>query len=365
MSGLRLQAVVARRHLDVDFSVAAGEVLAVLGPNGAGKSTALHVIAGLLPPDEGAVRVGERVLTDTAAGVHVPAHARRVGLLLQDPLLFPHLSVAANVAFGPHSRRGLFRPARRTERATARRWLREVDAEGLADRKPRQLSGGQAQRVAIARALAAEPDVLLLDEPLTGLDIAAAAAVRAVLRDVVRRTGCAVVLTTHDLLDVFTLADRVLVLESGRVAEMGPVAEVLTAPRSHFGARIAGVNLINGTVGPDGALHTRSGTDWFATPDAEPLAAGSRAVAVFSPAAVAVYRDRPGGSPRNALEVTVSELDGRGSGVLVRGQQQPDGAPGVAAEITLDAAAELRLAPGDRVWFTVKAHEVTLYPALR
>ena len=366
MSELQLRAVVADRRLDVEFSVSAGEVLAVLGPNGAGKSTALHVIAGLVRPDDGVVRLGDRVLTDTAAGVDVPTRDRRVGLLLQDPLLFPHMSVAANVAFGPHSRRRMLRPARAKEKATALRWLREVDADQLADRKPRQLSGGQAQRVAIARALAAEPDVLLLDEPLTGLDVAAAAAIRAVLRAMVARSGCAVILITHDLLDVFTLADRVLVLESGQIAEIGPVAEVLTAPRSHFGARIAGVNLINGTIGSDGLLRGGSGARWHGTPAQEfgdELADGRHAVAVFAPTAVAVYRDAPHGSPRNTVEQTVAELDTRGSGVLVRGQEQPDGAPGLAAQVTVDAAAELRLTPGERVWFSVKAQEVSLYPA--
>jgi molybdate transport system ATP-binding protein len=363
VSELQVRAVVAERGLDVEFSVAAGEVLAVLGPNGAGKSTALHIIAGLLRPDAAVVRLGDRVLTDTAAGVHVATHDRRVGLLLQDPLLFPHLSVAANVAFGPHSRRGVFSFGRAGKNATALRWLREVDAEGFADRKPRELSGGQAQRVAIARALAAEPEVLLLDEPLAGLDVAAAAGVRAALRDVVTRTGCAVILITHDLLDVFTLADRVLVLESGRIAEIGPVAGVLTAPRSHFGARIAGINLVNGTVGPDGSLHDRTGAHWHATPAQELDVRVVDAVAVFPPTAVAVYRDRPRGSPRNTVEVTVAELDAHGSAVLVRGREQPDGAPGLAAEITADAATELRLTPGERVWFSVKAHEVTLYPA--
>jgi molybdate transport system ATP-binding protein len=369
MSELQLRAVVADRHVDVQFSVPAGEVLAVLGPNGAGKSTALHVIAGLVSPDAGLVRLGDRVLTDTSAGVNVATYDRRVGLLLQDPLLFPHMSVAANVAFGPHSRRRAFRwSARAQERATALRWLREVDAEQFADRKPRQLSGGQAQRVAIARALAAVPDVLLLDEPLTGLDVAAAAAIRAVLRSVVTRSGCAVVLITHDLLDVFTLADRVLVLEAGKISEIGTTAEVLTAPRSHFGSRIAGVNLINGTIGPDGALHTRTGTHWYGTPAPErgvALTNGQNAVAVFAPAAVSVYPDQPHGSPRNTVELTVAELDTRGRSVLVRGTEQPDGAPGLVAEITVDAAAELRVTPGERVWFSVKAHEVTLHPALQ
>jgi molybdate transport system ATP-binding protein len=362
MSELQLRAVVADRQLEVEFSVSAGEVLAVLGPNGAGKSTALHVIAGLVRPDEGLVRLGDRVLTDIGAGVNVATHDRRVGLLLQDPLLFPHMSVAANVAFGPHSRRRMSRSARAEQRATALRWLREVDAEQFADRKSRQLSGGQAQRVAIARALAAQPDVLLLDEPLTGLDVAAAAAIRAVLRNVVTRGGCAVILITHDLLDVFTLADRVLVLESGKIAEIGPVADVLSAPRSHFGARIAGINLVNGTIGPDGALHARSGDHWHGIP-AQELGGGQDAIAVFPPTAVAVYRDAPHGSPRNRVELTVAELGIRGSAVLVRAQEQADGAPGLAAEITVDAASELRLTPGENVWFSVKAHEVALYPA--
>ena len=361
MSELQLRAVVAARQLDVEFSVSAGEVLAVLGPNGAGKSSALHVIAGLVRPDEGLVRLGDRVLTDTVAGVNVATHDRRVGLLLQDSLLFPHMSVAANVAFGPHSRRRMSRFARAEQRATALRWLREVDAEQFADRKSRQLSGGQAQRVAIARALAAEPDVLLLDEPLTGLDVAAAAAIRAVLRNVVTRSGCAVILITHDLLDVFALADRVLVLESGKIAEIGPVADVLAAPRSHFGARIAGINLVNGTIGADGALHARSGDHWHGIP-AQELGGGQDAIAVFPPTAVAVYRDPPRGSPRNCIELTVAELGIRGSAVLVRAQEQADGAPGLAAEITVDAASELRLTPGENVWFSVKAHEVALYP---
>ena len=356
--------MVTSRRLDVEFAVSAGEVLAILGPNGAGKSTALHVIAGLVRPDLGLVRLGHKVLTDTATGIEVATHDRRVGLLLQDPLLFPHLSVASNVLFGPRSRRGTFRFARSRERESALCWLSAVDAAQFADRKPRQLSGGQAQRVAIARALAAEPDVLLLDEPLTGLDVSAAAAIRAVLRSVVTDTGRAAVLITHDLLDVFALADRVMVLESGKISEIGPVADVLAAPRSHFGARIAGVNLVSGTIGVDGALHTRAGARWYGM-RAQTLTDGHAAVAVFAPTAVAVHLDQPHGSPRNAIEVTVMELQTLGAEVLVRGPDQPDGAPGLAASITVDAAAELRLTPGMRVWYSIKAHEVALHPAPR
>ncbi|MEO6792928.1 MAG: ATP-binding cassette domain-containing protein [Mycobacterium sp.] len=361
--GLTLHAVVAERGLDVQFTVAPGEVLAVLGPNGAGKSTLLHVIAGLLRPDTGLVRVGDRVLTDTGGGVHVPTRDRQVGLLLQDPLLFPHLSVAANVAFGPRSRRRrrrCFNAGHAQPRSAAAPWLHAVDAADLAERKPRRLSGGQAQRVAIARALAAEPDVLLLDEPLAGLDVGAAAVVRTVLRDVITAARRTTVLVTHDLLDVFALADRVLVLEAGRVAEIGGTVEVLAAPRSRFGAQVAGFNLVAGLIDSAGMLRTGWGDSWHGTAD-EGLDVGRTAVAICTPRSVAVYREAPpSGSPRNLVEVTVAGVDVRGSVIQVRGVEQPDGVPGLVADITADAAAELRLRPGDTVWFGVKAQEVTL-----
>ncbi|SEH78528.1 molybdate transport system ATP-binding protein [Mycolicibacterium rutilum] len=341
--------MVESRGIEAAFDVAAGAVLAVLGPNGAGKSTLLHVIAGLLRPDAGVVRVGERVLTDTGSGRHVPTHDRRVGLLLQDALLFPHLSVLANVAFPPGSSR-------------PEHWLAEVDAADLAGRRPRQLSGGQAQRVALARALAAEPDVLLLDEPLAGLDVAAAAAMRTVLRRVLTRDGRSAVLVTHDVLDVLTLADRVLVLEDGKIAETGSTATVLATPRSRFGARFAGVNLVAGTAGDSGVLTTPWGQTWHGVA-ADDVVTGRPAVALFNPAAVAVYRDKPSGSPRNTVDVVVAELDSRGPVIRIRAEAQPDGGPGLAADVTPDSAAELRLTPGDRVHFAVKAQAVMLHPS--
>ncbi|WP_006243629.1 sulfate/molybdate ABC transporter ATP-binding protein [Mycolicibacterium tusciae] len=351
MTDVSVRAVVENRGVDLEFAVAASEVLAVLGPNGAGKSTAVQVIAGLVRPDDGVVRVGDRVLTDTAAGTHIATHDRQVGLLLQDPLLFPHLSVAANVAFSP-----------RSSRADAARWLEEVEAADLADRMPRQLSGGQAQRIALARALAAEPDVLLLDEPLAGLDVGAAAAMRKLLSRVLVRGGRSAVLITHDLVDVLTLADRVLVLEAGRTAEIGSTAGILAAPRSKFGARFAGVNLVAGIAGPDGVLTTPSGVPWHGVSAPDTVSGGST-VALFSPAAVAVYRDKPHGSPRNTVEVTIAELTSHGPAIRIRAEEQSDGAPGLAADITAGSAAELRLTSGERVYFSVKAQEVTLLPS--
>jgi molybdate transport system ATP-binding protein len=368
VTGLQVRAVVESRCVDVEFEVAPGEVLAVLGPNGAGKSTVMHVIAGLLRPDRGTVRVGERLLTDEPAGRFVPTYDRRVALLLQDPLLFPHLSVESNVAFAPrstHRRRGVKQPGERSHAARAREvaahWLAEVDATDLARRMPRALSGGQAQRVALARALAAEPDVMLLDEPMAGLDVGTAAAMRKVLRGVLARDGRAAVLVSHDMLDVLALATRMMVIESGRIAEIGLVTDLLAAPRSTFGARFAGVNLVNGRAAACGALTTEWGVTWYGS-RAGDVATGEHAVAVFAPSAVAVYRDKPHGSPRNTVEATVAELDARGPAIRIRTEEQPDGAPGLAADVTAEAAIELGLAPGDRVFLSVKSQEIAVHP---
>ncbi len=386
-AGLEVSARVAERGLDVDFSVAPGEVVAVLGPNGAGKSTVLEVVAGLVAPDGGHVRLAGKALTDVASGVAVPPHRREISLLAQDPLLFPHLTAAANVAFGPRSRGG-----RAWSAAVARRWLGAVDAAALAERRPGELSGGQAQRVALARALAVEPRVLLLDEPMAALDVTAAPAMRTLLRRVLRQPrdshAPSTILVTHDIVDALTLADRVVVLEAGRIVEQGPVAAVLSRPRSAFAARIAGVNLMIGTaIGtaepvpfPDPAAGDADvGRDRDAD-DPHPLRAvrcgadvvhgrcgdhwrpGVEAAAVFSPSAVAVHREPPTGSPRNVFRVRVAELTDRGGIIRVQAGERADGDPGPAADLTPAAAAELRLAPDLEVYFAVKATEVQVYP---
>ncbi len=352
---LFVAATVPRRGIDLEFTVPAGAVVALLGANGAGKSTALHVIAGLVRPDAALVRLGDRVLTDTSAGVDVPTHARRIALLMQEALLFPHLDVTANVAFA--ARGG--GTGRRVARAHALGWLREVGADDLADRRPRELSGGQAQRVALARALAAEPEVLLLDEPMAGLDVQVATAMRGVLRRVLTGNRSAV-LVTHDVLDAVTLADHVVVLADGRVAEVGPTAAVLSAPRSAFAARLAGLNLVAGTIDSDGVLRTPAGERWHGVAP-EPLAAGAAAVAVFTPAAVAVFGEPPKGSPRNVVEVRIAELDSHGAAIRVRSAPGADRLPGIAADVTRDAAADLLLTAGSAVWFAVKAQEVALH----
>ena len=369
MTELHLRARVAQRGLDVEFSVAAGEVLAVLGPNGAGKSTTVAVIAGLLRADDAVVRVGNRILTDTDRGVCVPVHDRRIGVLMQDPLLFPHLTAIGNVTFAAR------RHADRSEaRPRARRWLAEVGADDLADRAPDELSGGQAQLVALARALAAEPEVLLLDEPLAGLDVAGAATARSVLRRVLAAESRTALLITHDLIDVLTLADRVLVLEAGKVVESGRVADVLVAPRSDFGARIAGVNLVRGRMVGPGTLCDAAGMNWHGvnwhgipaeysgSPAGEPLTMRQECVAVFAPAGVAVYREQPHGSPRNSVRVRIAALETTGGVVRVRAAAQ---AAGLSADVTPESVAEMRLQVGEQVWFTVKTQAVGIHPAAR
>ena len=368
MTELHLRARVAQRGLDVEFSVAAGEVLAVLGPNGAGKSTTVAVIAGLLRADDAVVRVGNRILTDTDRGVCVPVHDRRIGVLMQDPLLFPHLTAIGNVTFAAR------RHADRSEaRPRARRWLAEVGADDLADRAPDELSGGQAQLVALARALAAEPEVLLLDEPLAGLDVAGAATARSVLRRVLAAESRTALLITHDLIDVLTLADRVLVLEAGKVVESGRVADVLVAPRSDFGARIAGVNLVRGRMVGPGTLCDAAGMNWHGfiaaedsgSPAREPITMRQECVAVFAPAGVAVYREQQHGSPRNSVRVRIAALETTGGVVRVRAAAQADGAAGLSADVTPESVAEMRLQVGEQVWFTVKTQAVGIHPAAR
>jgi molybdate transport system ATP-binding protein len=352
--------------LDVALRVAPGEVLAVLGPNGAGKSTLLDVLAGLLRPDAGRVRVGGRVLTDVAARVHVPAHRRGVGLLAQQALLFPHLCALANVAFGPRAQ-GV---ARREAQARARELLAAVDAGALADRRPPQLSGGQQQRVALARALAAGPRLLLLDEPLAALDVDATPAMRALLRRTVRDGGAeagdrTAVLVTHEALDALVLADRVVVLTAGRVDEEGPTREVLARPRSPFAARIAGLDLVPGTACPEG-LKTEDG--YVVVGHAEQADDGEPAVAVFPPTAVAVFADRPHGSPRNVLPVRLAAVEPHGDLVRLRAGAREGGpawAEGLAADVTPGALVDLPVEPGAALWFAVKAAEVAIHPAGR
>ncbi|NLF05760.1 MAG: ATP-binding cassette domain-containing protein [Actinomycetales bacterium] len=236
MSGLTLAGRVDRGSFtaEVDLTVAAGEVHAILGPNGAGKSTVLRTVAGFEALSTGRLTLGAVVLDDAAAPTFVPPAGRRVGTVFQDHRLFPHLSALENVAFGARSR-GV---PRGVATAHAHEWLERLGVEDLAARRPAQLSGGQAQRVAIARTLAAEPRALVLDEPLAALDVHAREEVRDAFTEHLRDFTGPVLLVTHDFADAVALADRVTVLDAGRVVQTGTVAQVAAAPGTDYVARV-------------------------------------------------------------------------------------------------------------------------------
>ncbi|MEV4875554.1 ABC transporter permease [Streptomyces cyaneofuscatus] len=323
-----------------------GTTIAVVGPNGAGKTTLLRALLGLTPRAHAQLRLGD---TDVTA---LPPHRRGVAWVPQDGALFPHLSALTNTAYGLRTQDVPRAEARRE----AQSWLDRLGVGHLAHRKPGQLSGGQAQRVALARALAARPRLLLLDEPLAALDQTTRAHVRHTLRRHLAEFGGVCLIVTHDPVEAVSLADRVLVLDDGRVLQDEPPAEVTRHPRSPWVARMLGRNAWPGTATADG-LDLAGGGHLVV---AEPLAPGTEALAVIAPEAVSVHREKPTGSPRNVWPGTVREITSGGSRLrlLITSGRAPD----LVAEITPQAAAELRIADGTEVWTGVKATEVTVVP---
>lgn len=336
--------------LDIDLQVADGEVVGLLGPNGSGKSTTLRCLAGLESPRDGLIEIAGTVVDDTARGIDVAPEQRSVGYVFQDYLLFPHLTVIDNVAFGPRSR-----GARRREAETsASAWLERLEIAELAQRKPGQLSGGQAQRVALARALVTNPDLLLLDEPLAALDAGTRATVRSLLRRHLAEVTGAVVLVTHDPLDAMVLADRVVVLESGRVVQQGTPGDVARRPASDYVASLVGVNMLRGTA-HDGIVDVEGGGS---------VAVGDRqvsgpAIVAIRPEAISLHRHRPEGSARNVWPGRIATLEARGDLIRV----EVDATPAVAAVVTPGAVTELDLHEGAQVWLSVKATDLDVYPA--
>jgi molybdate transport system ATP-binding protein len=354
MTGSLLDARLVVSHdggfcLDIALTAGAGEVVALLGPNGAGKTTALRALAGLQPLTEGHISLAGKCLDDPVRRVWTPTERRSIGVVFQDYLLFPHLTALDNVAFGPRSHganRGLAR-----QQAAA--WLARVGLAEQARRKPRQLSGGQSQRVALARALAVDPALLLLDEPLAALDARTRLDTRAELHRHLSEHPGATLLVTHDPLDALVLADRLIIVEDGRIVQEGDAATITAQPRTDYVARLVGLNLYRG----HGIDRTVRITDEFALTVAESVH-GDVFVA-FSPAAVALHPHQPDGSPRNTWPATVTGIARHGDNLRV----QLDGPLAAAADVTPNAAAHLHLAPGQQVWAAVKATETRAYPA--
>jgi molybdate transport system ATP-binding protein len=367
---LRVRAVADRGdlHLQVECEVAPGEVLGVLGPNGAGKTTLLRVLAGLTPLTSGSVRLGDLVFDDVAAGTFLPPRDRPVGVVFQDYRLFPHLTVVDNVAF-PARARGR---ARRAARAAAMTWLDRLDLLAVAHSRPPELSGGQAQRVALARALAADPGVLLLDEPLAAMDARTRFTVRTQLRRHIGDLGGPVVLVTHDPVEAMVLADRLLVVEDGRVVQQGAPADIASRPATSYVARLIGLNLYPGRLDPRTSVVALDGGGTLVVtgPEDEPPESAAvppggehtayHVLVTVRPSAVTVHTARPEhASTRNVWPGTVVGFEPLGDRVRL----QVHGTPSVLVDVTPGAVAALRLAPGDPVWLAVKATETHAYPA--
>jgi molybdate transport system ATP-binding protein len=340
--------------LRAELEATPGQTLALLGPNGSGKSTLVLALAGLLRPERGRVSLDGEILDDGGRHAHVAPQARPVGVVFQDLRLFHHLSAVENVAF-PLRARGV----RRTEaRGRAKVLLEELGLAHREDARPRDLSGGEAQRVALARALAGSPRLLLLDEPLSALDVRARSEIRSLLRSILARFEGIRVLVTHDPVEAMTLADRLVLLEEGRVTQVGTPDEIRAAPRTPYAAELVGVNLFVGRLVPlepgVGQMETAHGDVVVGWPQG---ASGpvDGAIGLLRPVDVSLHTVRPrAGSARNVVEGVVTGLAREADRVRVR----VTGAPPLAAEVTPGSSEALDLREGARVWASFKALEV-------
>ena len=262
----------------VDLEVRDGELVALLGPSGCGKTTTLRMVAGFVAPTAGQILIGGKDIT------HAPPYARDTGMVFQSYALFPHMSVAQNAAFGLEMRR-MGRAEREQGVLEA---LKLVKLDHLAERLPRELSGGQQQRVALARALAVNPSVFLLDEPLSNLDAKLRSEVRLQIRSLQQRLGLTTLIVTHDQEEALTMADRLVVMDRGKVLQVGTAEELYERPANAFVAGFVGrCNLISGFVDPDGVFRTDWGGE-FAVPQES---APGKAIFALRPERVAL---RPG-----------------------------------------------------------------------
>ena len=362
--GLQVSFELAARGVAIELEVEAGRTVALVGPNGSGKSTVCSVVAGLLDAENGHVVLGERVLD--GPGRFVRAGRRQVALLSQDPGVFTHMSVLGNVVFALRCQ-GVSR-GEATRRARAE--LAAVGAEHLASRSGSALSGGQAARVALARALATGPRLLVLDEPMSALDVTARQEMRRLVARRCAEEGLTLLLVTHDVLDLTALAEEVVVLDRGRVVEQGPTARVLAAPRSDFVARLTGTSVLMGVIDGEASapgLRLPSGRVVHGRPQDNPteaetadhsagLSPGAPGVALVPPDAVALYREAPQGSPRNVLTGRVTGLER--SGALVSVRLELEAGQRLSAAVTAGAVAELGIAEGREVYCVIKAVQV-------
>lgn len=347
--GLNAHLVVKRAEgfvLDIELLIEPGVTVALLGPNGAGKTTAVTTLAGLTPLDAGRIEIDGIPLDDPARSVFEPPERRDVGVVFQDYLLFPHLSVADNIGFGLASRR----LPRSDIVSRVGHWIDALDLGELSHARPDQLSGGEAQRVALARALVTEPSLLLLDEPLAALDVTTRTQLRRILRSHLERFEGPKLLITHEPTEAFLLADQIYVIEDGAITQIGTPADIRLRPRTAYAADLAGANLLEGFAA-DGSVMVGD----HALVVADQHTQGP-VLATIHPRAIALYPEPPQGSPRNTWQTSVALVEDLGERVRVQlGAPLP-----LTAEITPGSVTSLGLGAGVEIWVSVKATEISV-----
>jgi molybdenum ABC transporter ATP-binding protein len=341
VEALRLAIDVPRRAFRVAVDLAVGrETVALVGPSGAGKTTVLRAISGLIRPDSGRIELDGTVLFDSETGIELPPERRRVGFVFQDYALFPHMSVEENVRYAGRGR--------------VHELLARLEIAHLAKARPDALSGGERQRVGLARALARDPEVLLLDEPLSALDAHTRATVRAELRELLESFGLPTLLVTHDYEDAAALAGRIGVLVEGNLLQLGTPAELIAAPADPFVASFTGGNLLRGRAEPGAGGLTQvlleDGTELVSADEVY----GGVGVIVY-PWDVSISRRPAEGSALNHVSRAVTSIVPVGNRVRVR-------VGPLIAELTALSAEQLALQRGDEVHATFKATATRLVP---
>ena len=323
--------------IDVELQLQHGEVIAVLGPNGAGKTSLLHALLGWLELESGWIMVNGEVIDSPDTDSYVPPQHRPFGMVFQDGLLFPHMSVEKNILFGAGKDFNL-KPL-----------AESLQVSELLAKFPSELSAGERQRAAIARSLAARPKVLFLDEPFSALDIQGKRRGRSLLKGAlaIEVSGCLMV--THDLVDAFTLADRVMIIEGGKLTQFDVPDRIRSRPGSEWIADLVGWNYYEG-IGEGSVVTLPHGTTIFTAQDDLD---GPTSISI-NPASVSIFKSQPSGSPRNTWLSSIQNIEILGGRARVSLVGEID----ICADITTAAANELRQSISSEVWVSVKATEV-------